>query len=149
MCGPRVIGAVKQEITRRQALGLLATPVVAGTLVGRAEARQAPVRLAGGFTRIHDLTHTLSPQTPVYPAFNPFQIVQRFEIASDGFYGSELTFGEHTGTHLDAPVHFAAGGLSPGLRSRSTLYDSCGSMESSREQAARGTGRHRPGLPGR
>ena len=112
MCGPRVIGAVKQEITRRQALGLLATPVVAGTLVGRAEARQAPVRLAGGFTRIHDLTHTLSPQTPVYPVFNPFQIVQRFELASDGFFGSELTLGEHTGTHLDAPNHFAAGGLS-------------------------------------
>ena len=112
MCAPRVIGAVKQEITRRQALGLLATPVVAGTLVRRAEARQAPVRLAGGFTRIHDLTHTLSPQTPVFPAFNPFQIVQRFEIASDGFFGNELTFAEHTGTHLDAPVHFAAGGLS-------------------------------------
>ena len=86
MCGPRVIGAVKQEITRRQPLGLLATPAVAGTLVRRAAARQAPVRLAGGFTRIHDLTHTLSPQTPVFPAFNSFQIVQRFE-APRPFHG--------------------------------------------------------------
>jgi putative cyclase/putative aminopeptidase len=40
------------------------------------------------------------------------QIVERFAIARDGFYPNELTFGEHTGTHLDGPIHFIAGGLS-------------------------------------
>jgi kynurenine formamidase len=56
------------------------------------------------------LTHTFSPSLPVFPAFKPCQIRDRFSIAKDGFYAKEVTFDEHTGTHLDAPVHFVAGG---------------------------------------
>lgn len=112
MCAPSVMGRVSKEISRRQALGLLVAPAVAGTVTRPAEARQAAVMLQGGFRTVHDLTHTLSPRTPVYPVFSPIEIEERFTIAGDGFYGNVLTVNEHTGTHLDAPVHFAAGGLS-------------------------------------
>ena len=105
------MGAVGREISRRRALGALVAPAVASTLVRPVEARRQGVILEGGFTTVYDLTHTLSARTPVFPAFTPMQIVERFTIASDGFYGNELTLDEHTGTHLDAPVHFAAGGL--------------------------------------
>ena len=111
MCAPSVMGAVGREISRRRALGALVAPAVASTLVRPVEARRQGVILEGGFTTVYDLTHTLSAETPVFPAFNPIQIVERFTIASDGFYGNEITLDEHTGTHLDAPVHFAAGGL--------------------------------------
>jgi len=38
-------------------------------------------------------------------------------VEDDGFYSQEWTFGEHSGTHVDAPGHFIAGGrLSPQLR---------------------------------
>ena len=39
------------------------------------------------------------------------------DLATDGFYAQTWTFGEHTGTHMDAPGHFTAGGrLVPQLR---------------------------------
>jgi kynurenine formamidase len=71
-------------------------------------AQAKPVRLANGFRTVYDLTHTFSPQIPVFPAFKPVQIRQRFTIAKDGFFANEITFDEHTGTHLDAPIHFVA-----------------------------------------
>jgi kynurenine formamidase len=73
-----------------------------------AAAQQKPVRLAKGFRDVHDLTHVFSPHTPVFPAFKPIQIRAKFSIAKDGFFANEVTFDEHTGTHLDAPVHFVA-----------------------------------------
>ncbi len=39
------------------------------------------------------------------------QIRERFTIAKDGFFAQEITFDEHTGTHLDAPVHFVDGAV--------------------------------------
>jgi len=78
---------------------------------GRAEAaQQKPVRLPKGFRDVHDLTHTFSPKLPVYPAYRPVQIRQRFSLAKDGFNANEVSFDEHTGTHMYAPVHFTTGG---------------------------------------
>ena len=113
MCAPTVIGKVNQEITRRRVLGLLAAPALAGAVAPPAEARQSQsgVMLAGGFTEIHDLTHVLSPATPVYPILPLFRIEETFSL-SDGFFANELTFNEHCGTHLDAPNHFSEGGAS-------------------------------------
>lgn len=109
MCAPSVMGTVRKEVSRRQALGLLAAPALAGTVTRPTAAQQPQTVLSGDFTTVHDLTHTLSPQTPIFPAFKPLQIVERFSIARDNFYAVELTLDEHMGTHLDAPVHFAAG----------------------------------------
>ena len=62
--------------------------------------------------RLIDLTHTFSPDTIYWPTAKPFT----FEKVSDGvtpggYYYSANNFSaaEHGGTHLDAPVHFAAG----------------------------------------
>jgi kynurenine formamidase len=45
----------------------------------------------------------------VFPAFTPIQIKPKFSIAKDGFFANEITFDEHTGTHMDAPAHFVQG----------------------------------------
>jgi kynurenine formamidase len=107
MCAPSVIEAVKNDFSRR---GFLAA--VGGAVAALAPepllAQAKPVRLANGFRTVYDLTHTFSPQIPVFPAFKPVQIRQRFTIAKDGFFANEITFDEHTGTHLDAPLHFVA-----------------------------------------
>lgn len=29
----------------------------------------------------------------------------------DGFYANQITIVEHSGTHMDAPIHFVADGL--------------------------------------
>jgi kynurenine formamidase len=107
MCAPSVIEAVKSDLSRRGFLAAVGGAVAAlAPEPGFAQAK--PVRLANGFRTVYDLTHTFSPQIPVFPAFKPVQIRQRFTIAKDGFFANEITFDEHTGTHLDAPIHFVA-----------------------------------------
>ena len=107
MCAPSVIEAVKGDLSRRGFLAAVGG-AVAVLAPEPALAQAKPVRLANGFRTVYDLTHTFSPQIPVFPAFKPVQIRQRFTIAKDGFFANEITFDEHTGTHLDAPIHFVA-----------------------------------------
>ena len=107
MCAPNVIHSVREEVSRRGFLRALGATVA--TAAVPVSAQQKPVRLAKGFRDVHDLTHTFSPKTPVFPAFKPIQIRPKFSIAKDGFFANEITFDEHTGTHMDAPVHFVAG----------------------------------------
>jgi kynurenine formamidase len=108
MCAPSVINLVRRDISRRHFLAAVGASAVAAPAAGLAQ--EKPVRLGKGFRDVYDLTHTFSARLPVFPAFKPMQIRQRFTIARDGFFANEITFDEHTGTHLDAPVHFIANG---------------------------------------
>jgi kynurenine formamidase len=57
-----------------------------------------------------DLTHTLGTQTPVFPGDQPMRINVAATYDQNGYQDHELHFNEHTGTHLDAPVHFLKDG---------------------------------------
>lgn len=61
--------------------------------------------------KYYDLTVALSQEIPVYPGDPPFQrkIVADVETG-DVCTVSHLCFGSHTGTHVDPPAHFVAGG---------------------------------------
>ena len=109
MCAPSVIDTVRQSVSRRHFLAAFGGSVAtAAAAPSPGLGQERPVRLAKGFRDIHDLTHTFSPKLPVFPAFKPVRIRERFTIARDGFSANEITFDEHTGTHLDAPLHFVA-----------------------------------------
>jgi kynurenine formamidase len=101
-------------VNRRQVLGASAIVAAGATLApGRAWAQSAtplgtPALPAGGGS-VLDLTHTMTPDTPVWPGNEPFQVETVKDYATDGFYAQGLTFWEHTGTHLDAPAHFVEG----------------------------------------
>jgi len=101
--------SVREEISRRGFLTALGGAVAAAAVSTPVTAQQKPVRLATGFRDVHDLTHTFTPRTPVFPAFKPIQIKPKFSIAKDGFFANEITFDEHTGTHMDGPAHFVPG----------------------------------------
>jgi kynurenine formamidase len=111
MCSPLIVESVREQLSRRGFLKGVGGALAAAAVVAPAQApaQQKPVRLAKGFRDVHDLTHVFSPTTPVFPAFKPIQIRPRFSIARDGFFANEITFDEHTGTHMDAPAHFVAG----------------------------------------
>jgi kynurenine formamidase len=69
------------------------------------------VRPAKG--RFQDLTHVFTEGFPVFTGDPPARETI-FTIPSAGFYAQRWTFGEHSGTHMDAPGHFVTGGrLSP------------------------------------
>ena len=110
MCAPTLIQSVREDISRRGFLTVLGGAVAASAIAKPIEAQQKPVRLAKGFREVHDLTHPFTSRTPVFPAFKPVQIKPKFSIAKDGFFANEITFDEHTGTHMDAPAHFVSSG---------------------------------------
>jgi kynurenine formamidase len=59
-------------------------------------------------SEVVDLTHTLRPDFPLFPVYNPTEVAERFSIADDGFFVRAWSFDEHCGTHVDAPAHFSA-----------------------------------------
>jgi kynurenine formamidase len=77
--------------------------------------------VASGAVRVVDLTFTLSPEFPVIvlpPEFGQaapvrIQQISRYDNAGPAWYWNNLTFGEHTGTHFDAPVHWVTGQHNP------------------------------------
>ena len=110
MCAPFVTENVREELSRRGFIGIVAGSAVAAATP--APAQQKPVRMPKGFREVVDLTQPFSPSLPVYPGYKPLQIRERFSVARDGFAANEVTFDEHTGTHVDAPSHFVAGAVS-------------------------------------
>jgi len=62
-------------------------------------------------SRVVDLTHTLTPEFPLLPVYDPVRVAAKFSLAEDGFFVRSWSFDEHCGTHVDAPAHFASDGL--------------------------------------
>jgi kynurenine formamidase len=110
MCPPETLASMRSpEISRRNLLKFgLGAAVAAAVPVGSAHA--ATVRRTT-FRNVVDLTHVLGTQFPLFPGAAPFRIQQAVSHDKDGYYGSILTYWEHSGTHMDAPVHFAPNGL--------------------------------------
>ena len=62
--------------------------------------------------KAEDLTHELWENFPTYFGGQQFFIEQKFSFAKDTFNLYEWRISEHTGTHIDAPLHFTADGKS-------------------------------------
>ena len=73
--------------------------------------------LNAGRLTIVDLTQPLGPDTPVIelpPIFaaSPgvtIDVISRYDGMGPAWYWNTLRFGEHTGTHFDAPIHWVTG----------------------------------------
>ena len=60
-----------------------------------------------------DLTHTFDDSTVVWPTSDHFDLeVISYGLTAKGYFYASNRFstGEHGGTHVDAPIHFAEGG---------------------------------------
>lgn len=92
-------------------LGLAATAAVASASLGTGRAEAAPLQ-HGRFSKVLDLTHVLGPNMPLFSDDDPaFAIKPLFTHAKDGYYGSVISYWEHVGTHMDAPIHFDPKGM--------------------------------------
>ena len=73
--------------------------------------------LNAGTVRVVDLTIPLGPDTVVIdlpPMFAPskgvtIERISRYDDDGPAWYWNNLTLGEHTGTHFDAPIHWVTG----------------------------------------
>lgn len=72
--------------------------------------------------RIYDISLTISPQLPVWPGDQNVVLERVGKIEEgDNSNVSRLDISVHTGTHVDAPVHFLQGGSSVEDMSLKTL----------------------------
>ena len=63
-----------------------------------------------GHSKVHDMTHELHHDFPTYFGEPGFISESVFNFAENGFNLNQLSINEHTGTHMDAPIHFSADG---------------------------------------
>jgi len=103
-----VIEAVKDRmLSRRNFFKTGAAAAAAASTVGL-----APPALAQGTTKIADLTHTLTTDFPTFGGEQQFFMEAKAKYAADKYNLFELRVNEHTGTHVDAPLHFSENGAS-------------------------------------
>jgi kynurenine formamidase len=70
-----------------------------------------------GRVEVVDLTAPLTDKTPILVLPEPFSQTDRFELREisrydergPAWYWNNITTGEHTGTHFDAPIHWISG----------------------------------------
>jgi kynurenine formamidase len=73
--------------------------------------------ISTGTIEVVDLTAPLSAETPILklpePLGNTWRFglteISRYNKAGPAWYWNNITTGEHTGTHLDAPIHWITG----------------------------------------
>lgn len=115
MCHHCVVESVKKRMLSRRdmvrgALGGAAALAVGGALPGvLGGVRPA---LAAGATKVQDMTHELYPDFPTFFGEQQLFMDQKFNFKDNGFNLFEIRVNEHTGTHIDAPLHFSADGQS-------------------------------------
>lgn len=79
---------------------------------GATERGKPATTRALNFSHIVDLTHTLSPESPVFPGLPKFVVETPFATHEANRVSiNRYTVSDHCGTHLDAPYHVSANGL--------------------------------------
>jgi kynurenine formamidase len=106
MCVPGCREAVQATLTRR---GFFNATLAAG-FAASATPLQAAAAAARAFTRVVDLTHTMSDQFPTFFGEAGIRMEKKFDFKRDGFNLYWWHLLEHAGTHLDAPIHFSEQG---------------------------------------
>jgi kynurenine formamidase len=106
MCDACVMQKVMGTLGRRGALAAAGMAVLAMSAEPAAAqaVRSAPV------ARVVDLTHTLRVDFPTFGGTPAFEMEPVFTFARDGYNLNRFSYGEHVGTHFDAPIHFTADG---------------------------------------
>lgn len=59
------------------------------------------------YTRVVDLTHTLTPTFPTFEGWRAIQVKPVSRLDMDGYNINHWSLEEHVGTHLDAPSHMS------------------------------------------
>jgi kynurenine formamidase len=113
MCSPTVIQSALAGVSRREALqvaaGLFAGAVTCAS--GAAASNRSGEKRTIAADNVLDLTHALSSTFPIWPGNVPIKVTNTAMLAKDGYFANRWELAEHHGTHLDAPAHFAAKGV--------------------------------------
>ena len=109
MCNHCVIENVKRNMLTRRSLFKGAAFAGAAAMITTGAPRQVVAQPAG---KVVDLTHAYDSSFPTFDGKPGIEYEWAVEIAQSGYQLHKLTIFEHTGTHIDAPLHFSADGTS-------------------------------------
>src|SRR3954452_12105006 len=113
MCPPGCLDAICRRASRRALLGKgLATAAVAATRVPAFTPPAGAAPAARSFSDVLDLTHPLFEGFPTFDGSKWFTMEKMFTFAKEKLNINRWTVVEHTGTHMDAPLHFTSDGHS-------------------------------------
>jgi kynurenine formamidase len=110
MCNACVIDNVKQQMLSRRNLFRAGAAGLAAVTAGRVLSPRAAMAQTTG--RVVDLTHTLDEAFPTWDGVPGIAYERMADFAANGFQYFKINASEHAGTHIDAPLHFTADGLS-------------------------------------
>lgn len=112
MCDACVMESVKERMLSRRSLFRGMAAAGAASALGAAAGPAAAETQARVLSKVEDMTHELTEDFPTFFGQQQFFMDKKFDFAKDGFNLYELRVNEHTGTHMDAPLHFSADGRS-------------------------------------
>jgi len=81
-------------------------------MVGPEQGRDAPATKTITYSRVVDLSHTIHSGIPQWPGDPPVEFQEVATPDQDGYYLRRFSMGEHSATHINAPIAFHPGGLS-------------------------------------
>lgn len=110
MCHPLIMEYVKTKALSRR--DLFRGSAAAGAAIVASSVLPARPLMAQTPTQVVDVTHTLTHDFPTYLNEQGIFDEDVFNFADHGFNLKMLRINEHTGTHIDAPLHFTDGGAS-------------------------------------
>ena len=110
MCDICVMDKVKDRMLSRRHLFTGGAALAAGAALSAT--LPEPAEAAGYGGKAVDMTHTIHPDFPTYFGTSHFSAEQIFNFDEHKVNLFNLTINEHTGTHIDAPLHFSADGAS-------------------------------------
>jgi kynurenine formamidase len=111
MCHHCVIDSVKSRMLSRRDLFRGGAAVAASAALG-ASAVPRPVLAQANPMKAEDITHELGEDFPTFFGEQQLFIEKKFTYDQHKFNLNEWRINEHTGTHVDAPLHFSADGRS-------------------------------------
>lgn len=109
MCDICVMSSVKNQMLSRRSFFKSGA---AGAVAALTSSTLGTAAMAAGHDKVEDMTHTLHEDFPTYFGASQFSREQLFNFEEHSFNLFQYTVNEHTGTHIDAPLHFSADGAS-------------------------------------
>lgn len=108
MCVPAALEAFRSLLSSPDTLSWMGMGFVA---VGGRSRRMRSIRPLN-ISSVIDLTQVLTPHFPSWPGYPSIEILNTHNLTQHGFFANAWHVHEHSGTHVDAPLHFSGKGWS-------------------------------------
>lgn len=109
MCHVCVMESVKKRMLSRRDLFRGTAAIAGATTLGVTAAKPA---LAAAHGAVVDLTHTFTADFPTFGGDPGIALEKTVSFEDSGYQLFRMTIDEHSGTHIDAPLHFTEDGTS-------------------------------------